>query len=86
MTIEKKILQEKIEFTYGFCVWLGGTAKYVGNGSWVYLNDAEENMQDVSNLIDDYMEDVKEYEEKERLLELEKERELLRSRNILNLK
>lgn len=86
MTIEKKILQEKIEFTYGFCVWLGGTAKYVGNGSWVYLNDAEENMQDVSQLIDDYIEDVEEYEKKERLLELEKERELLMSKEILNLK
>jgi len=86
MTIEKRILQEKIEFTYGFCVWLGGTAKYVGNGSWVYLNDLEENLQDVSNLIDDYMEDVKEYEEKERLLNLEKERELLASKEILNLK
>lgn len=86
MTIEKKILEEKFEFTYGFCVWLGGTAKYVGNGSWVYLNDMEENMQDVSQLIADYIEDEARYEEEERTLEAEKQRKLLELKDILNLK
>lgn len=86
MTIEKKILQEKIEFTYGFCVWLGGTAKYVGKGSWVYLNDAEEDMQDVSDLINDYIEDNERYDKEARLINRERERELLMCKEVLNLK
>ncbi len=86
MTIEKKILEEKKEFSYGFGNWLGEIAKYVGNGSWIYVNDMDENLHGIFELVESYIEDEEEYEKKERLLNLEKERELVMYREIRNLK
>lgn len=56
MTIEEKSSLEKKEFAAEFGDWLVGKVKNVGNGSWVYLNDSTEELYDIFQLIDDYIE------------------------------
>lgn len=58
MTIEEKVFLEKVAFAAGFGDWLCKTARSVGDGNWVYLDDSSEEPHGIFKLVDYYVKNV----------------------------